>query len=108
MTERERIIDKVVAILRDKKAENIEVLDVRDFDYVVDYIIIAEGEVKNHRDMLEDEVSYRLKKEENIKPYSIEKDKYSEWIVMDYEWFVLHIMSKAAREFYDIEGLWRK
>ena len=108
MIKRKELIDEVISILGNKKADNIRLIDVNKFDYLVDFIIIANGEAKNHRDVLEYEVRYKLKKEYDLNPNSVEKDRYSEWIVMDYGWFVVHIMSEYARVFYDIEGLWQR
>ena len=50
-------------------------------------------------------IAMELKKK-NVTPLSIEGKKNSEWILMDYGSFIIHIFSEKAREYYSLEKLW--
>ena len=48
----------------------------------------------------------RLKKA-GQRPTHIEGYKQSEWVLLDYVDFVVHVFSEKARKFYDLERLWK-
>ena len=90
---------------REKKAEHIVVLDLRNVSSFTDYFVIMQGNSKRQNMAIYESIEQKLKKE-NIKPLSIEGRKNAEWILMDYGYFIIHIFSKEAREYYYLEKLW--
>jgi ribosome-associated protein len=90
---------------KEKKAEYIVVLDLRDVSSFTDYFVIMQGNSKRQNMVIYESIEQELKKE-NIKPLSIEGRKNAEWILMDYGYFIIHIFSKEAREYYCLEKLW--
>ena len=90
---------------REKKAEHIVVLDLRDISSFTDYFVIMQGNSKRQNMAIYESIELELKKE-NFRPLSIEGRKNAEWILMDYGDFNIHIFSKEAREFYYLEKLW--
>jgi ribosome-associated protein len=88
-----------------KKAEDIVVLDLRDISSFTDYFVIMQGYSKRQNMAIYESVENDLKNE-NIRPLSIEGRENAEWILMDYGYFIIHIFSKEAREYYYLEKLW--
>jgi ribosome-associated protein len=56
---------------------------------------------------ISDEIEEQLEKLLDARPVRIEGYNAAEWILMDYGDFIVHIFDKDAREFYDLERLWR-
>jgi len=104
-----RILDKHVKMSvnasRAKKAEDIMVLDLRDISSFTDFFIIMQGNSKRQNMAICESIEQELKGQK-IKPLSIEGLKNAEWILMDYGYFIIHIFSKEAREYYYLEKLW--
>ena len=90
-----------------KKAEDVVILDVRELSSVTDYFVICSGSNSRQIQAIADEVSQRLKKRGEL-PISLEGYEQAEWILMDYADFIVHIFSAKAREYYDLERLWRQ
>jgi ribosome-associated protein len=88
-----------------KKAEDIVVLDLKDISSFTDYFIIMQGNSKRQNIAIYESIEKDLKNE-NIRPLSIEGRENAEWILMDYGYFIIHIFSKEAREYYYLEKLW--
>ena len=91
----------------DKKAIDIRVLDLRDIASFTEFFIIASGNNQRQVQAVCDDISERLKKETNSRPVRIEGYSSAEWVLMDYGDFIVHVFDKDARDFYDLERLWR-
>ncbi len=102
MDKRVEIIKKA---LEDKKAVNIEVLDVSRQTSLGDYFIIASCQSAVQVRACVDEIEEKLE-EENV--YVKHKEGYQggSWILMDYGDIIVHVMQQETREFYAIERLW--
>src|SRR5262249_60493509 len=59
-----------------------------------------------HNQAIADHIEETLKKQ-GVRPLHIEGHTEGEWVLPDYVDFVVHIFSARAREFYDLERLWR-
>lgn len=93
-------IDKIVEILEDKKAENVEVIDLTSKEYIVDYVVIATTLNAKHGFSL---LNY-LK--QDLKPLGEEflrVDDDDEWTIIDLGDVFIHLMSEKYREKYTIE-----
>lgn len=91
----------------DKKAVNLSALDLREIASFAEFFIIAGGLNQRQVQAISDEIEEQLKKQLNSKPVRIEGYTSAEWVLMDYGDFIVHIFEKEAREFYDLERLWR-
>lgn len=98
-------IDVVKTALEDMKAKNITVLDVAHLTDVMERIIIADGTSKRHVRAMADSVGADAKKA-GFMPLGREGGNDSDWTLIDLGAVVVHMMMPAAREFYDLEGLW--
>jgi len=95
----------VVEALKDKKVEDLAVLDVTGLVPYTDYFIIGTGNNAPHVQTLADTVA-KLVKIPNVGGVRLEADQTSTWVLIDGGEFVLHIFQPKARKFYNLEDLW--
>ena len=91
----------------EKKAFNMVALDLREIASFAEFFIIATGANQRQVQAISDEIEEQLKKELKSRPVRIEGYRSAEWVLLDYGDFIVHIFEKEAREFYDLERLWR-
>jgi ribosome-associated protein len=91
----------------DRKAFDMRVLDLRDIASFTEFFIIASGANQRQVQAIADAIEEQLKKQLQTRPVRIEGYNSAEWVLMDYGDFIVHIFNKEAREFYDLERLWR-
>lgn len=105
MTQQEQI-KMIVKVLDSKRAEDINVIGIRDLTILGDYFIIANGTSTTHTKTLADEVEYQMS-QMGIEPLHKEgRGNSSNWIVLDYEDIIVHIFYRETRDFYQLERLW--
>lgn len=92
-------INKIVNVLDTNKAESIEVFDLRDRNYFVDYVIIATSLGARHTEALLDHLKRGLKPEEKF----LGSDESGEWIAVDLGDILIHVMTPEYRSRYDLE-----
>lgn len=101
-------VERVRALLDAKKGERILVLHVADVSSVTDYMILCTGLNTPHLRALADEVARQLRLETppiacHRRAGSVE----SEWLVLDYIDFVVHLFTPATRTYYALDQLWK-
>ena len=95
----------VTAALDDLKAQNVAVLDVRDLTQVTDTVVIASGTSDRHVKSIADRVVERAKAA-GFRPFGVEGDRDGEWVLVDLNDVIVHVMLPRVREFYGLESLW--
>ncbi|MDR0323166.1 MAG: ribosome silencing factor [Treponema sp.] len=106
--------DALCCLLREHKGLDVSLLDLRGINNWTDFFIIATVSSKTHMDGLERHVKdFCHEKEIEIlgKSRSLRNaGKYEddEWRLLDLGWVIIHLMNRNAREFYELERLWRK
>jgi len=95
----------VVEAVRDKKADDVVVLDLRTSDAFTDFFIVATGQNRRQVQAIADGVEMALKAKK-LRPAHVEGHDKAEWILLDYFDFVVHVFSPTARAFYGLERLW--
>jgi len=90
---------------QDKKAENIVVLDLRVAASFTEYFLLLTGLNSRQTAALAEAIERDLKAQ-NLRPIGTEGASRGEWILMDYGWFIVHVFSPAARDYYALEKLW--
>lgn len=103
-----RLPGQVASALRaadDKQANDVIVLDLRKAAGFTDYFIICSGSNPRQIRAIADSVMDVLR-EEGVKPAHIEGYDRSEWVLLDYFDFIVHVFSPEARAFYGLERLW--
>jgi len=91
----------------EKKAFDLAALDLREIASFTEFFIIATGANQRQVQAIADEIEEQLKKQLSSRPVRTEGYSAAEWVLMDYGDFIVHIFEKNAREFYDLERLWR-
>lgn len=91
----------------EKKAERIVALDLRNIVSFTDYFAIVSGANPRQVQAIADEISEQLKKQLGRSPIRIEGYAAAEWILLDFGDFIFHIFDRQARDFFDLERLWR-
>lgn len=97
----------MVTILEDKLGEDILLLDLRGFADFTDYFILVTGTSERMLQSLADSVAEKIKLETGLNAISEGKPD-SGWIVLDYGYIVVHVLSTEKRDYYDLEELWSK
>lgn len=91
----------------EKQAYQLVALDLREIASFTEFFIIASGANVRQVQAIADEINERLKKDLDSRPVRIEGYGAGEWVLLDYGDFVVHIFEKEARDFYDLQRLWR-
>lgn len=94
-----------VSALADMKAVNVKVLDVRKITDVADTMIVATGNSDRHVKSIADRVVERCR-QAGHRPYGIEGEREGEWVLVDLQDLIVHVMLPRIREFYGLEKLW--
>jgi ribosome-associated protein len=89
-----------------KKAENIEVIEVKKVSSICDYFVIATGTSEPHLRAIADEITDRLSTEHGREPMAVDGTAQTSWVVVDYFDVIVHVMRQEVRERYNLETLW--
>src|SRR5476651_324697 len=95
----------VTAALEDMKAVNIKKLDVRGLTDIADTMMIASGNSDRHVRSIAEHVVERAKKA-GFRPLGVEGSRDAEWVLVDLQDILVHVMLPRVREFYGLEKLW--
>jgi len=99
--------DVVLEALADMKAVDIKEMDVRGLTDITDTMVVASGTSDRHVRSIADRVVERCKKA-GFRPYGIEGERDGEWVLLDLQDLVLHVMQPRIRDFYALEKLWER
>jgi len=100
------ILEKIVDVIDQKDGENTVVIDMKSTLILTDYFVITTANSTSHMVALRDAVVKEFQKFDHEIIY-YDKDKNHEWMIVDAGDIVIHIFTKKAREFYDLENLWK-
>ncbi len=95
----------VVNALDDMKALEVKVLDVRGLTDVADTMVIASGTSDRHVRSVAKNVVERTKAA-GFRPHGVEGQQDSDWVLIDLNEMIVHVMLPRVREFYGLEKLW--
>lgn len=94
-----------IGALEDLKGSDIRVLDVRNLTPITDVMVICTGTSDRHVKSLAQAVMERAQAH-NCRPRGVEGMDVGEWVLVDLNGVVVHVMQAQARAFYQLERLW--
>jgi ribosome-associated protein len=95
----------VTAALEDMKAVNVKKLDVRGLTDIADTMLIASGNSDRHVRSIAENVVEKAKAA-GYRPLGVEGARDAEWVLVDLQDILVHVMLPRVREFYSLEKLW--
>ncbi len=101
----ERLQQDVVALLEEFKAVDIKSIDVSGANPLTDCFIIASGTSSRHVRSMADKL-VETAKAAGTPPIGVEGSREGQWVLVDLNDVVVHLMQAQARAFYNLEKLW--
>ena len=98
------VAKEAAAALFRKKGIDIRLFCVEDTTVIADYYVICTGRASTHVKALSDEVDFRLGRS-GIRSYRTEGREGGEWLLVDFGTVIVHVFSREAREYYNLERL---
>lgn len=107
MTTKTDITQLITEGIQDRKGKHITLLDLSGIESAAaSQFVICEGTSTTQVSAIADSIREHLLKTADIKPYSYDGYKNSQWIVIDYGETLVHVFIREARELYNLEELW--
>ena len=98
-------VSRAVRAALDKKATNVVVLDLRHTQAFTDFFVLCSGQNPRQVKAIADHVEEELRAAK-VRPAHVEGYDRSEWVLMDFFNFIVHVFAPHTREFYALERLW--
>jgi len=95
-------VDRIITILDEKKAEELEVFNLEDVEYIAKRVVLANALSPKHSTALAQELKDKLKPQGE---QFLHIDESDEWVVIDMGDILIHIMSNEVRQKYSLEEL---
>lgn len=96
---------RIARALDNKKAEHLEVLDLREVTLLADYFVMASGFARVQIQSLADQALESARKA-GFRCRSVEGYDDSGWVLLDFNDVVVHLMTEESRDYYRLERLW--
>ncbi len=97
---------KIASAALDKKALQVEIIDVRGKVDYADYVVLMSGRSDRQVSAIANGIQVSLKHEHGQKCLSTEGLPTGQWVLMDYADVIVHIFHEDTRGYYDLEALW--
>ena len=99
-------VAKVMAeVLDAKKGRDVKIIHVEEKTVIAEYFVLCTGNSSTQVKGLVGEVEYQLERR-GVTPYNVEGRDNNSWILMDYSNIIVHVFSREAREFYNLDKLY--
>lgn len=98
-------LEQILKILEDKKARDIQVVNIENITILTDNFVICSGTSTTHIKALADELDEKMK-EMGFETFHKEGYETARWILLDYGEVIVHVFNEEDRAFYNLERLW--
>ena len=99
------LAEAIAEVLDSKKGKDIKVLHVEDKTVIAEYFVVCSGNTGTQVKALAGEVEYRIGLR-GVEPYGVEERDNNSWLILDYSNVIVHVFSREAREFYNLDKLY--
>ena len=99
------LAEAIADVLDSKKGHDIKVLYVEDKTVITEYFVLCTGNSSTQVKALLGEVEYRME-QRGVTPYGVEGRDNNSWMILDYSNVIVHVFSREAREFYNLDKLY--
>ncbi len=96
---------EIARILDNKRGRDIKVLRVDDKTEIADYFVLCTANSNTHIKSLIGEVEYRMGLR-GVEEHRVEGRDNGTWVIADYYHVIVHVFSREAREFYNLDKLY--
>jgi len=100
----EKMLEIAANALNEKKALDLAAIKVSDLTVITEYFLMTSATSSTHVRALSEEVEDKLSKE-GVEPLRIE-GRGTNWVLLDYGAIIVHVFTKDAREFYNLDRIW--
>lgn len=100
-------VKAICEALREKKAQQLEVLHVERLTELTEYFVICSANSTTQVRALADNVEWRLKYDHETLVHHTEGYESNQWVLLDYGCVLVHVFMPEARKFYNLENLWK-
>lgn len=107
LSQQNALLAPILESISATKGERILVLDLSEASSYTEFLVLASGTSDRQLQAMAERIYLKLKQEQKLLPVSYEGEG-SEWMLLDYGSVIVHLMSETARDYYDLEGLWKK
>ena len=105
--EKQQLIDKIVEAIQDTKGEDVKIFDLSGIENAVaETFIICSANSNTQVSAISGNVEKKVRNELKDRPWHVEGNDNSIWVLMDYVSVVVHIFQRQIRDYYEIEELW--
>lgn len=100
-------VQPLVTFLDDEKGSDITVIDVSEQTSITDYMVIVTARSGRHAKALANGAMEKMKSlgMPSVSAHGLEQ---GDWVLVDFNDIILHVMTAESRAFYHIEGLWKQ
>jgi ribosome-associated protein len=88
-----------------KKAEHITILNLKNIAAFTNYFLICEGNSEPQIKAIIEAIEEALRSK-NVVPHHVEGRNELQWVLMDYDDFIIHIFLPKTRSYYELEKIW--
>ena len=99
------LAEAIALVLDSKKGRDIKVMHVEDKTVIAEYFVVCTGNSSTQIKALAGEVEYQIDRR-GLQPYGVEGRDNNTWLILDYSNVIVHIFSREAREFYNLDKLY--
>lgn len=96
----------IAKVLSDKKGEKVVCIDVEKKTSLCSYFVMASGNSSTQVKALAEAVEEQMEKLYDLAPTRLDGVRDGRWAALDYGDVIVHVFSREAREFYNLERLW--
>lgn len=99
-------LKKLIFLLEEAQASDLDVIYVANQTAITDYMIVASGRSSRHVKAIAEQLMENMKKE-GLPAITSTGFETGDWVLLDFGDFIVHVMQPDSRAFYNIEGLWK-